>query len=116
VLLFAIMFLIPQQTPVGLSLPLLLRGALGLANLVLQWHRARKHRDRLSVARRSTLPIVALISVIVIAVSVLAGQTTAFYWLVPVMLLFLASATRNAWDLFIGMRGTGYGSNDAKGK
>jgi hypothetical protein len=107
ILLFAVFFLIPDQTPAGLGLSLLGTGALGMLSMLLQYRQARKSRrpwGLAGVAGRIVTPIVALECVVIVAVSVLAGYTSGFYWLVPVMVLMLAIASRNAWDLLIGMR------------
>jgi hypothetical protein len=116
---FAIVFLIPQQNPPGLGLPLLALGGLGLLNMLVQFQRTRrKHRvwGRSVVANRFWLPIVAMLTITVIAVSVLAGSTSGVYWLVPAMILLLASASRNAWDLLIGLRSWEGETNDSARK
>jgi hypothetical protein len=41
---------------------------------------------------------------IIIAVSVLLGQTGGLYWLVPVMILLVVVASINAWDLLLLLR------------
>jgi hypothetical protein len=107
-IVFAVIFLIPDQVPIGLGLPLLAIGGLGWLNVMFQYRRTRKsHRawGRSTVTNRFFIPSVALLAVIVIAVSVMAGSTSGFYWLVPAMILLLASGSRNAWDLLIGLRG-----------
>jgi len=107
VLMFAILFLIPRQVPMGLGLPLLSIGGLGLLSTVQQLAQTRRSQrpwGKGTIARRFALPIVSLVGVVVIAVSVLFGQPNGLYWLVPVMILLLASASRNAWDLLIGVR------------
>jgi hypothetical protein len=106
-IIFAVVFLIPNISPVGLGTPLLAVGSLGLLNMLLQFRRTRgSHRvwGRSAVANRFFLPSVALLAVIAIAVSVMTGATWGFYWLVPAMILLLASGSRNAWDLLIGLR------------
>jgi hypothetical protein len=40
----------------------------------------------------------------IIAGSVLLGRTGGIYWLVPVMILLLFAASRNAWDLLMRLR------------
>ncbi len=107
VLLFAVLFLIPRQEPLGLAVPLLLIGMAGLWNTVTQYRKSRaSHRvwGRGRVARRFFIPLFSLFCLIIIAVTVLLGTTGGLYWLVPVMLLLLAAASRNAWDLLIGER------------
>jgi hypothetical protein len=94
-------------------------GGLGLLNMLVQFQRTRrKHRvwGRSVVANRFWLPIVAMLTITVIAVSVLAGSTSGVYWLVPAMILLLASASRNAWDLLIGLRSWEGETNDSARK
>ncbi len=107
VLLFAVLFLIPRNGPFGLGLPLIGIGAAGLWSTVVQFFAARKSRanwGRRGVTWRFLLPLISLSVVIIIAISVLYGITDGLYWLVPVMLTLLATASRNAWDLLIGGR------------
>lgn len=107
VLAFAILFLIPRQVPLGLGLPLFFLGAAGLANTILQYQHTRDSDrvwGRSRLPWRFALPVLSLTGVVVIAVTVLLGYTDGLYWLVPVMIIMLANASRNAWDLLLGSR------------
>jgi uncharacterized membrane protein YdbT with pleckstrin-like domain len=60
--------------------------------------------DRGSVARRFAVPTLCFVTLLIIAVSVLLGRTSGLYWLVPVMILLIVAASRNAWDLLLQLR------------
>lgn len=108
VLMFAVLFLIPDQGPPGLGLPLLGVGAYGLANATKNLVRAEKTPARVwglgGVGRRFALPTLCYCALLAIAVSVLLGSTGGLYWLVPVMILLILAASRNAWDLLLRLR------------
>jgi hypothetical protein len=44
------------------------------------------------------------VALLIIAVSVLLGQTAGLYWLVSVMILLIWDASLNAWDLLLRLR------------
>jgi hypothetical protein len=98
VLLIAIVFLIPNLSPLSLGIPLALLGGLGLANAILQRYRAR---DEIKIANKFTLPIIGLSGLFVIGILILFRIYPSIYGLVPVILIFLMSSTLNAWTLLI---------------
>jgi hypothetical protein len=108
VLMFAVVFLIPSQVPLGLGLPLLGIGGYGLYNTIGHLLETRRKPARAwgigNVARRFAIPTLCFVTLLVIAVSVLLGYTDGLYWLVPVMILLLLAASRNAWDLLLRLR------------
>jgi hypothetical protein len=108
VVMLAVLFLIPSQGPLGLGLPLLGISGYGLYETVgrfLKTRRARPHVwGRGGVARRFVIPTLCFVTLLIIAVSVLLGQTGGLYWLVPVMILLIVAASRNAWDLLLRLR------------
>ncbi len=107
VLMFAIVFLIPNQGPQGLGLPLLGMGAAGLGSTILEYVRSRESRrswGRSVVARRFAVPLLSFAGVIPVGVGVLQGDVGFVYWLIPVTILLLGNASRNAWDLLFGER------------
>jgi hypothetical protein len=108
VLMFAVIFLIPDQGPMGLGLPLLGIDGFGLYITVHRLLEARRNRPRAwgrgSLARRFTMPTLCFVTLLIIAVSVLLGQTGGLYWLVPVMILLIFDASLNAWDLLLRLR------------
>jgi hypothetical protein len=114
VLMFAVIFLIPNQVPLGLGLPLLGIGGLGLYNTVRHLLETRHKQPRVwgigGFARSFAIPIFCFGTLMIIAASVLLGRTGGLYWLVPVMILLLVAASRNAWDLLMRLRGPRKGS------
>jgi hypothetical protein len=108
VLMFAVLFLIPHQVPQGLGLPLLGIGGYGLYNTVSHFLETRRKSPRAwgvgGVGLRFVVPSLCFVTLMIIAVSVLLGQTGGLYWLVPVMILLTVAASRNAWDLLLRLR------------
>jgi hypothetical protein len=108
VLMFSVLFLIPSQGPHGLGLPLLGMSGYGLYDVVSHFLKVRRKQTRLwgrtSVASRFILPTICYLTLLTVAISVLLGQTGSLYWLVPVMILLIISASRNAWDLLLRLR------------
>jgi hypothetical protein len=98
VLLISMMFLIPKLTPLWLGLPLLLLGGLGLMNAIVQKQRARMDPD---IAGKFNAPILGLAGLAIIAILVMLQITLSLYGLVLVILLFLISASQNAFALLI---------------
>jgi hypothetical protein len=109
VLMFAVLFLIPELEPRGLGLPLAGIGLYGLyrtvPRLLLARHTAAPAWGRGSVARHVGGSAVCYLALLAVAVSVLLGQTAGLYWLVPVMLVLIVEASHNAWDLLLQVRG-----------
>lgn len=108
VVMLAVLFLIPSQAPQGLGLPLLGISGYGLYETVGRFLKTRRARprawDRGGVARRFAVPTLCFVTLTIIAVSVLLGQTGGLYWLVPVMILLIVAASRNAWNLLLQLR------------
>jgi len=106
VLAFAIVFLIPNQDPYGLGLPLIGVGLLGLYVTVRRLVQVRRIRaGKVRVVRALVTPIVYYVVLIAVAVSVLFGRTNELYWLVPVMILLIVEASVVAWRLLFETRG-----------
>jgi len=105
VLMFAVVFLIPSQVPEGLGLPLVAVGGFQLYNTVSRLLEARRMGPRVwgrrGLTLRYVIPGVCFATLMIIAASVLLGRTGGLYWLVPVMILLLVAASRNAWDLLM---------------
>jgi hypothetical protein len=108
VVMLAVLFLIPSQTPQGLGLPLLGISAYGLYETVARFLKTRRARPRAwgrgGITLRFVFPALCFVALMVIAVSVLLGQTSGLYWLVSVMILLIVAASRNAWDLLLRLR------------
>jgi hypothetical protein len=108
VLMFAVIFLIPSQGPQGLGLPLLGIDFIGLYTTAHRFFVMRRNRPRTwgrgSLTRRFAIPALCFMTLMIIAVLVLLGQTGGLYWLVPVMILLIWGASLNAWDLLLRLR------------
>jgi hypothetical protein len=108
VVMLAVLFLIPSQVPLGLGLPLLGISGYGLYETVGRFLKARRGRPRAwgrgRVAHRFVVPTFCFVAILAIAVTVLLGRTGGLYWLVPVMISLIVAASRNAWDLLLGLR------------
>jgi hypothetical protein len=98
VLLISLMFLIPGLSPLWLGLPLLTFGILALLSTVIQRQRARTDSK---ITKRFTIPILGLIILVVFAILLIMQIAQSLYGFVIVILLFLISTSRNAWDLLI---------------
>jgi hypothetical protein len=105
VLMFAVVFLIPDQGPMGLGLPLAGIGAFGLYQSLRRLKELRAvsasggFKNR--AARQVGIAVACYVALLVVAVSVLFGQTSGLYWLVPVMIILIAEASMNAWNLLV---------------
>jgi hypothetical protein len=113
-LMFAILFLLPNQGPMGLGLPMLGIDLIVLYVTVSRILETRRNRTRVWGIRMLTLrfatPIICFVSVMVIAASVLMGKIGGLVWFVPVVIVLFWIASLNAWDLLLqlgkGMRKT----------
>jgi hypothetical protein len=108
VLLFAVFFLIPYQDALGLGLPLLGVGGIGLFSTVRHFLKTRHTQPRVwrqgTIGTRFITPTICFVVLITIAVSVLLSNTSGLYWLVPVMIILMVIASFNAWDLLLRLR------------
>ncbi len=108
VLVFALLFLVPQQGSESLGLPLLCLDAFGLYSTVSRFRETRRKPPRAwgsgSLTRRFVLPALCFVVLFIVAVSVLLGQTSGLYWLVPVLIALIFDASLNAWDLLLRLR------------
>jgi hypothetical protein len=104
-LFIAITFLIPEQSPLGVGLPLLWMGGFGVwtnARLLTKTLRGRKRKLMLGlIVWRFALPLAAFLGMIVIAVSILQGADSLLYWLIAPIIILLSTAVRNTWDLLV---------------
>jgi len=108
VLLAALFFLIPHQERLGLGLPLLGTGGLGLFSTVMHFLMMRHTQPRVwrlgSVGIRFIIPAISFVILIIIAIFALSGKTGGLYWLVPVMVMLMVTSSFNAWDLLLRLR------------
>ena len=104
VLFISIMFLIPNVSPFGLGVPLLLLGVLGVANAIIQRRRALQQQQNHGVKRidrRFTVPTICLAALAVISVLLMARITAGTYFLVGIIVTLLGTAAVNAYTLLI---------------
>ena len=92
VIMLSVLFLIPSQDPLGLGLPLLAVSGWQLYVTVSHFLKTRRVR---------AIPALCYLAMMIIAVSVLLGQTSSLYWLVPVMITLIIGASSNSWNLLL---------------
>jgi hypothetical protein len=107
-IMFALLFLIPSQGPTGLGLPMLGIDLILLYVTARRFLQTRRNRPRAwgtgSLALRFAIPAICLVTIMIVAVTVLMGMTGGLYWFVPVTILLLWAASLNAWDLLLRLR------------
>lgn len=103
--LFALLFLIPRQKPIGVGVPLLVLAAMAFAQT---WRARRSARaagerapERLRLYRLSLIVYGALILGALLA---MRGAVLVLHLLVGLMIWLLAWAARLAWDLLLSFR------------
>src|SRR5579871_4632413 len=105
ILMIALFFLIPHQSPLGLGLPLLLVAIFDLGRQAREWIKHDRGTNSRPLAFlaivRVILPLAYQVTTILVAVSVLTGYTDSLYWMVWVVISILLSASMNAWGLMI---------------
>ena len=109
IIIFALIFLIPRQGPIGLGLPLMCNGFAGLMSTIPHLRTLLSNIPQ-GISRRNTyiraaMTLVAFVVLIVVSFLVMVRASTAsLYWLVAPMILLLISASRNTWSLLISVR------------
>jgi hypothetical protein len=107
-IVFALIFLIPRQGPIGLGLPLLCIGIVGLIRTVSNLRTLLSNIPQ-GVSRRTTfvraaMALVAFLVLIIVSFLVMVrANANSLYWLVAPMILLLISASANTWSLLIGV-------------
>ncbi len=104
VLVLAILFVIPGQSPLGLGVLSLVLGGVGFFNTARQYLRARRlHRSGTdpNLAWRFVGPLVCLLLLAIISIAIMLGSTAVLYGLVAVTVFLLGSASQNAWVLLM---------------
>lgn len=106
IIVFALIFLIPRQGPIGLGVPLMCNGFAGLIRTVSHLRTllsnipqgiSRKH-----TFVRAAMALVAFLVLIIVSFLVMVrANADSLYWLVAPMILLLISASLNTWSLLI---------------
>jgi len=107
-IIFSLIFLIPRQTPIGLGVPLMCIGIVGLirtvSNLRALFSNIPQRILRSTMFVRAAMALVAFLALIIVSFLVMVhANTTSLYWLVAPMILLLMSASANTWSLLIGV-------------
>ena len=101
VLMVSLMFLIPNQQPLGLAVPLIILGAAWTVGSI--WLRGLQKPGKYGISKLMTPRVSQLggLGILVTGVALLWRLWAAFYWLVFMLGALLASAAVNSWVLLI---------------
>jgi hypothetical protein len=106
----ALVFLVPDQTPAGLGIPISIIGLIELAlaiRISREAWRAQKASARApdlsNLPWRILLPQLGYVVMVAIGLTIVAGQTAGLGWLFPVILLLLSGAAASAWNLMVSL-------------
>ncbi|MGI5837487.1 MAG: hypothetical protein ACOX87_13500 [Chloroflexota bacterium] len=103
-LMFALLFMMPHESPQVLGFLLILLGLAGLVRTVLIAPRHWELRPRIGLWRflwRLPIPTIAYLLVITGGFRSLTGDADWLDWLVAVNILLLAMAGRGAWEMLL---------------
>lgn len=103
-IMFALVFLVPEQTPVGLTLPLLIICIVAIGITVSQALRARSGISVSNLLLESVPSLLAYLGMIGVTAMLLTGITGSLVWLLPIVIILLAIAVRNAWNLLVSVK------------
>jgi hypothetical protein len=106
VLMIALVFIVPHQVPVGLTIALLVLGITsGTGTIVREASRSRRRRKRANqlvlMIRRIALPTFASLGLIFVAIEIALQHYVAVFGLVLVIAALLVTACWNAWQLLL---------------
>ena len=105
-LMLGLVFLVPQQSPLGLAVALLALGGARAVGLIRQsvGKRAKPSEAQPSARalRQVALPALASVGLMAVGISVWLGETLAIYALVLVIAALLTTASWNAWLILVG--------------
>ena len=103
-IMFAFIFLVPRQTPLGLSLPLLVICAVAIGITITRAIRSRRSgTDMVNVLNESAPSLFAYLGLVAVTILIVQGVMQSLVWLLPVVIILLAVAVRNAWSLLVGV-------------
>jgi hypothetical protein len=106
VLMISLVFLVPHQVPLSLTVALLVLGVASGVGLITRETRRfssspRKQWDIRLVLRQLALPAIASLGLVAVAIAIALQQYQAIYLLVAVIAALLVSACWNAWLLLV---------------
>ena len=109
IIVFALIFLIPRQGPIGLGVPLMCNGIVGLVNTVSTLRTLFSNIPH-GIFRRTafvhaSMALTAFSILIVVSfLMIVRASSASLYWLVAPMILLLISASHDTWSLLIRVR------------
>lgn len=101
----AAILLIPNQSPLGVALPLIGFGASGVAVTLRQSRVSRQSKTHIfgrTIILRFQWPLICFVGMILVGIGLARSYTDGLYWLVGIILILILGASRNAWDLLVG--------------
>ena len=106
IIVFALIFLIPRQGPIGLGVPLICNGLGGLTRTVFHlrplFSNIPQGISRKDTFVRAAMTVVGFLVLIIVSFLVMVrANAGSLYWLVAPMILLLISASLNTWSLLI---------------
>ena len=101
-IMFSFVFLVPEQTEWGLALPMFIISAVAMVITVARAIRSGMAGIRVwEVFRESVPSFLSYLGLIVIMIFMLAGNMRSLIWILPVVVVLLAIAIRNAWEMLV---------------
>jgi hypothetical protein len=104
-IMFALVFLVPEQTEPGIAVPLLIICTVAIGITIARAVRSIRARTSLfNVCKESVPSLLAYCGLLIIAILILRGFSQSLIWMLPVVIVLLAIAIRNAWELLAVVR------------
>ena len=106
IIVFALIFLIPRQGPIGLGVPLICNGFAGLIRTVSHLRTLLSNIPQ-GISKKDTfiraaMALVAFLVLIIVSFLVMVrANAGSLNWLVAPMILLLISASLNTWSLLV---------------
>ncbi len=101
-IMFALVFLVPEQTKIGLVLPIFIICLVAITITISQAVRTYRSGALLFKVLTESIPsLIAYLGMIVVLLFLYDGVMQSLVWLLPVSIVLLAVAVRNAWNLLV---------------
>ena len=101
-IMFSFVFLVPEQTKLGIALPLYIISSVAISITVARAMRSITSGIPFLKSIQEFVPsLIAYIGMVIIVSFVLADYIQSLIWLLPVVTVLLAVAVRNAWELLV---------------